>query len=456
MIPNDSLIKKYNTTAPRYTSYPPANFFVPVSHNDYRTALIRSNSEQNNAISIYIHIPFCKQLCWYCGCNTIICNTQSTIDAYVQTILAEMNYVFQLLDGSRVVTQIHFGGGSPHSISVAHLSQCITTIANKFTIAANTEIAIECNPADIDLHYIEQVTALGFNRISLGIQDFDEQVLKAVHRKVPSIPIGDFVQKIIECNARVNFDFIYGLPLQTPQQFKTTIQQAIALNPHRLVTFSYAHVPSVKSNQKNIDSDSLPTAHHKLQMLTNTLELMQHSGYTAIGLDHFAQQSDSLSIAKQQKTLHRNFQGYCTRETTGQVYAFGASGITQLADSYFQNSKDLQEYSYNIESQNISPQVGYVLTHEQKITATVIEYILCNESLHWNTISVQTGIEYHDLVNKFAQQIEACRGFETDGLIILSESGFTVTPIGKFFLRNIAAAFDTIFAVSTKTFSKTI
>lgn len=456
MIPHDSLIQRYNTAAPRYTSYPPANFFEPIQANDYVQALYRSNLVEHNSISIYIHIPFCKQLCWYCGCNTIICNTQSIIDSYLHLLHAEMKYVFSLLDTSRVVTQIHFGGGSPNSLSVKQLSECIDLISQRFTIASNAEIAIECNPADIDETYVKQCIAVGFNRISLGIQDFDAHVLTAVHRKVPTIPIKSFVDTIHALNAQVNFDFIYGLPLQTPQSFVKTITQAIALQPDRLVTFSYAHVPSVKQHQKQLEKIALPSASDKLHMLTNTIELMEDAGYIAIGLDHFAKQTDSLSIAKQNHTLHRNFQGYCTRETTGQVYAFGTSGITQLADSFFQNTKDITEYSQHIASLHVAPQVGYVLSKSELITAAVIEYILCNEGLHWNDIASITGESEDSLKNTFASHLKSCKQFEIDGLLVFTQLGFDVTSLGKFFLRNIAAAFDTKFATSVKTFSKTI
>jgi oxygen-independent coproporphyrinogen-3 oxidase len=456
MIPNDFLIQKYNTAIPRYTSYPPANYFVPKQLNEYTEALQRSNAVENNSISIYIHIPFCKQLCWYCGCNTIICNTQSTIDAYIETVCAEMNYVFSLLDKSRVVTQIHFGGGSPNSLSVEQLATCIHLISQTFTISANAEIAIECNPADIDLAYISAITALGFNRISLGIQDFDAAVLHAVHRNVPTIPIEAFVETIKTANAHVNFDFIYGLPLQTPQQFKRTIEQAIALQPDRLVTFSYAHVPSVKPHQKHLEQLAMPTAHNKLEMLTNTLQCMQQAGYTSIGFDHFAKPTDSLSVAKKNRTLHRNFQGYCTRETTGQVFAFGASGITQLADSYFQNVKDIQTYTKNVASQFVAPYVGYCLSHDEIITAAVIEYILCNESLNWQAIAVNIGEAEHAVRALFPNYMKLCQEFQRDGLLEFTQYGFDVTLLGKFFLRNIVAAFDSQFVNGSKIFSKTI
>lgn len=453
---NDTLIKKYNTAVPRYTSYPPANYFAPLQAHDYIQAIQRSNTVEQNNISIYIHIPFCKQLCWYCGCNTIICNSQSTIDAYIETLLAEMKYVFSLIDKSRVVTQIHFGGGSPSSLSVAQLATCIDIISKTYSITSNAEIAIECNPADIDLAYISSITAIGFNRISLGIQDFDSQVLQAVHRKVPTIPIQSFVETIHACNAHVNFDFIYGLPFQTPQQFMQTIEQAIALQPERLVTFSYAHVPGVKPQQKHLEQLPMPSANDKLAMLTNTMQIMEHAGYTTIGFDHFAKPNDNLSIAKQQHTLHRNFQGYCTRETTGQVYAFGASGISQLHDSYFQNAKNSNDYMQSVSSQFIATHVGYVLSHDEIIVAAVIEYILCNECLNWSAIAKVTATNEDDLRAMFHSNIQACIQFQADGLLEFTQLGFIVTPRGKFFVRNIAAAFDSKFAQGGKIFSKTI
>lgn len=456
MIPSNSIIEKYNQNLPRYTSYPPANFFNEFSTSSYIKALQDSNNQNPSNISIYIHIPFCEQLCWYCGCNTIICNSNSQIHEYISLLKKEMNCIFELLDSTRIVTQIHFGGGSPNSLSIEQLESIIDVIRNKFTLHTKAEIAIECNPADIDLLYIEGLSKIGFTRISLGIQDFNSNVLDAVHRKVPKIPISLFTQKIHECKMEVNFDFIYGLPLQTPLSYRKTIEEAIALSPERIVTFSYAHVPGVKTHQKILEKYIFPTANEKIEMLTNAYLDLTQADYIAIGLDHFAKTKDSLSLALQEKTLHRNFQGYCTRETTGQVYAFGVSAITQLHNAFIQNTKDLDEYKINITNQGFAPKLGYNLSHEEILTGAVIEFILCNQSLDWKIVSNFLQYKQEDLQQMFKWNTNQLNTFIEDNLIINTPNGFEITEIGKYFLRNIASAFDSKLVNSKKTFSKTI
>lgn len=456
MIPSDTIIEKYNQTLPRYTSYPPANFFKITSTEEYISGIKKSNNTNPKNISIYIHIPFCEQLCWYCGCNTFICNSNSKVDEYLQILLKEISNVFTLLDSSRVVTQIHFGGGSPNILTTLQLQQIINKITTKFSISKEAEIAIECNPADISIGYIKDLISIGFNRISLGIQDFNKDVLQAVHRKIPTIPIETFVSEIHSHNVAVNFDFIYGLPLQTIESFEKTILQALSYSPERIVTFSYAHVPGIKLHQKNLEKFTFPTAKEKLEMLTNTYQILEKSNYIPIGLDHFAKKTDSLAKAVESKTLHRNFQGYCTRETTGQVYAFGASAISQFSNSFFQNSKETQEYQDSILSNGFATKQGYILNHDEKITSTIIEHILCNECLDWDLISIETSTPKLELQKMYSWNSDQIQDFAKDGLITMLENGFTVEISGKFFLRNIAAAFDINLKNSTKTFSKTI
>jgi oxygen-independent coproporphyrinogen III oxidase len=343
----ENLIDKYNVPVPRYTSYPPANFFsTEFTEADYINAVVLSNEDEPQNISIYIHIPFCSQLCHYCGCNTHITHNETLKSSYLEALKKEILMLRPLLKATRKVSQVHWGGGTPNSLSVDQIAGIMALLYENFTFTEQPEIAIECNPAHLDHYYVDRLIEMGFNRISLGIQDFSEIVLNTVNREIPVIPASAFVQQIQSSGkAKVNLDFIYGLPHQTVGSFTTTMEKAIELQPDRLVTFSYAHIPNIKKSQKILEKAGLVAPNEKLMMFEMTYQLMKDAGYVPIGLDHFAKEEDELAVAMNNRSLHRNFQGYCTRETTGQVYAFGTTGISQLENSYAQNAKSVGQYT---------------------------------------------------------------------------------------------------------------
>lgn len=452
------LIEKYNTPVPRYTSYPPANYFSSeFTSKDYIEVLEQSNSQNPQNISIYIHIPFCQKICHFCGCNTHLTRDRKKMEVYVDALKKEIKMVRRLLNDDRKVSQVHWGGGTPNSLPIELVEDLMTLIHELFEFTPYPEIAMECHPALLNKDYIDRLVALKFNRFSLGIQDFNKQVLDNVNRDPSIIPEEDLIAMIRSHeNTSINFDFIYGLPFQDEKSFAKTIEQAIQLHPDRLVTFSYAHVPWVKKAQKILDARGLPTASEKLLMFETAYRLLIESGYQAIGLDHFALPDDELSIAFNSKKLHRNFQGYCTRETTGQVYAFGATGISQLEDAYAQNIKDTNTYVEKINAGEFTIEKGYRLNSTEKIIRHVISEIMCNYYISWKKAAqlLQTS---SDAIKKSIKYDEsALSEFTAEGLVSFNNDELQVTEQGRFFVRNITASLDPNMQNTTLKFSKSL
>ncbi|WP_205461808.1 oxygen-independent coproporphyrinogen III oxidase [Mangrovibacterium lignilyticum] len=456
-IPVD-LIEKYNVPVPRYTSYPPANFFEDsFGTADYLKAVKQSNGEKPENISIYIHVPFCTQLCLYCGCNTHITRDQELMRSYVDALKKEIHMIRPLLDKSRKVSQIHWGGGTPNALPSSQIGEIMSILTSEFEFIEKPEIAIECNPASLDEKYIADLASFGFNRISMGVQDFREDVLNAVHREVPRLPIEELVRMIKSHKGMsVNLDFIYGLPFQTGESFAKTIAHAIEISPDRLVTFSYAHVPWVKKAQQKLEEFGLPSADEKVKMFETSWAQMKAAGYVPIGLDHYARPEDDMSKALQSRTLHRNFQGYCTRETTGQVYAFGVTGISQLENVYAQNARTVKEYLEHIDKGEILVVKGYSLTPTEKIIRQIINEIMCNQYLSWTKIGErfnQNPEEIKALLNFTSDKLDP---FVADNLLEYNNDEIIIYDLGRFVLRNIAAIFDIHVGDPSRKFSKSV
>ena len=451
-------LEKYNKTGPRYTSYPPATSFKnEFNQDDYVRALIQSNSENPKNISIYIHIPFCPQLCFFCGCNTSAFESAAKIRRYIDCVLKEIDTVTGYLDKTRVVTQIHWGGGTPNSINFDYIEEIITKIKSVFKLSENCEIAIECSPAYLDMEDIDRLSKIGFNRMSLGIQDFSNDVLKAINRRPSKHPLEQVVQRIILNKFKgFNFDLVYGLPLQTVESFRVNIEKAIELSPDRIVTFSYAHVPWVNARQNNIDESTMPSPEDKLNMLLMAYEMLTQHGYEAIGMDHFAKPADVLAIAKHKRTIHRNFQGYCTRETTGQVYAFGSSSITQLWGSYAQNIKNLDQYMEAIETTGLATERGYDMSVDETVIREVINEIMCNGHLDFEELAERLKMTSNDIKRITAYDPSRLVTFEKDGLLKATGDVIQVCVDGMFVVRNIAMLFDPFLNTQSSHFSKTV
>ena len=458
MLSKKKLLKKYNQSGPRYTSYPPATFFdSKFSNSDHERHIIQSNFEAPENISIYIHIPFCPQICHFCGCTTESGYTKPFLERYVDALIKEIEYVANKIDKKRKVTQVHWGGGTPNAISYRYIERITNKLYDEFEFASFYEMAIECNPAHLEFKHIELLKKFGFNRISLGIQDFRNDVLEAINRKPSKHPIEEIISKIkSEGFTGTNIDLVYGLPLQTVSSFKNTVERAIELKTERLVTFSYAHVPSVLPRQKILEKIGFPSSNDKASMYENSYKKFVNSGYVSIGMDHYSLPGDEFAIALKNKNLHRNFQGYCTRETTGQVYAFGASAISQLNSAYSQNIKNAAQYIKAIETNNLAIFRGYSVTKEQKVIRDVINNLMCNYYVDFNDIANNNEISIDELYEIIDFSYENFDDFIEDGILEIENEKVNVFENGRLFTRNIAMKFDPLVKKNIGTYSKTI
>ena len=451
------LLQKYNVPVPRYTSYPPANYFADTFTNkEYEAAIEASNSAQPDHISFYVHIPFCRHLCHYCGCNSFAMMKPEVVERYISAIHQEIDRVKERLAPGRKISQIHYGGGSPTAMPVHYLKELNEHLLSDFDTIEQPEIAIECHPGYLDETYWQSLTEAGFNRFSLGVQDFNEKVLKTVNRRPALLPVETIFGILREKGARINMDFIYGLPFQTADSFSETIARAASLRPDRLVTFSYAHVPWVNKQQLILEKAGLPAGEEKSRMYQNAKELLNAAGYQTIGMDHFVLENDELYTAMQNGRLHRNFQGYCTRRTTGQVYAFGVTGISQLSSAYTQNSKDIHQYIERIESGTFAIAKGYTLNRDEQITREVIETLMCNYSLDWKELADRLSLSVDEVKAATAYNDDRLREFAEDGIIEYDSEQIRITPEGNLFVRNVAASLDKLMLHSNKSFSKPV
>jgi oxygen-independent coproporphyrinogen III oxidase len=449
-------LEKYNVPVPRYTSYPPANHFsTDFTGRDYGELISGSNNRKPDHIAIYIHIPFCRHLCFYCGCNSCKLEDDARVKDYIDAVRSEMLMVTGLLDSGRKISQIHFGGGTPNSIKPGYLTGLVDLLSDRFDFIENPEIAIECNPAQLDLDYLQALKDSKFNRYSLGIQDFNRKVLKTVNRRPSVLPVDEligFIRK--DGGSSVNLDFIYGLPLQTAASFAETISHAISMRPDRLVTFSYAHVPWMKKAQLILEKTGLPGPREKMEMFNTASGLLKEAGYMPVGLDHYVLPGDELNIARQNNMLHRNFQGYCSRRTTGQVYAFGVSAISQLEGGYSQNTKDIDSYIAQAGKSEFAVEKGYRLSRKEKAVREIITSLMCNYRLDFAELSAGLG-ESTGYIRKMAD-FSRLRSFAADDMLDFDDKRIIVREKGKFFIRNIAASFDPAYRAGKNKYSRPV
>lgn len=454
---NQEIIDKYNVSTPRYTSYPPANYFGALTGEDYIKHVDESNQSANNNISFYIHMPFCRRLCLYCGCNSYAMSNKETVDAYIKALHKEIDLVAEHISKDRRISQIHYGGGSPTAIPTADLKALNDHLLSLFPTIERPEIAIECHPGFLTAEDWEQLLECRFNRFSIGVQDTDPKVLKAVNRQEPEILLADIFAILRSREVSINMDFLFGLPYQTPESFAESISIARELRPDRLVTFSYGHVPWVFPRQKLLEKLGLPQPEEKNRMFTMAAQTLEQAGYNQLGLDHFVLPTDELYIARQQKMLRRNFQGYCTLRTTGQVYAFGVSGISQLDNAYAQNGKDIPTYIQSINDGKLYVQKGYTLSEGEKVVREVVEALMCNYHVDFNAVAQRLGLSNGDEVKSHCNyDIEKLREMQVDGIITLTDQSITLTDERSPFVRNVAAALDPMMLNTTRQFSKPI
>jgi len=454
---NEDLIAKYNVPTPRYTSYPPANYFHDqFTNEDFEKAVIASNETQPQNLSFYIHIPFCRHLCHYCGCNSYPMAKDEVIAAYIDALKKEIRKVLPLLDKNRKISQIHYGGGSPSSIPLHYLKEINELLFSQFSCTDAPEIAIECHPGYLDENNWMELIKAGLNRCSIGVQDFNEKVLKGVNRR-PSLLNMETIFGLLRAHGvSINLDFIYGLPYQTVQSFEETLQKAASLKPDRLVTFSYAHVPWVNKAMLILEKNGLPSPQEKSSMYDSAKRILTSNGYQPVGLDHFVLPDDDLNKALQSGQLHRNFQGYCTRKTTGQVYAFGVTAISQLSMAYSQNTKNIPEYIQKMNDGEFSIIKGYTLNREEQIAKEVITTLMCNNRLNWKELSSHIGVDEVDIKHAISYSEDSLAEFAKDGIITYCPEEIKITSEGFLFVRNVAASFDPLMKGNTKLYSKPV
>ena len=452
------LIEKYNIRGPRYTSYPPATAFK--TGIEAKTAIdwiVNSNLDEPAKLSFYFHVPFCPQLCHFCGCNSCSVPRDGGVDRYMEMMIREMDQVLGLLDLRRPVTQIHWGGGTPNSIPYRWIEKVMKRLTSRILLSSDAEVAMECNPAYLTPGQILQLRSMGFNRLSLGIQDFDREVLRAMNRLPSRLPVTELVGRIRKAGFEgVNLDFIYGLPLQHQKQFEETIREAIAIRPDRLVTFSYAHVPWVKSSQQRLEALSIPTGEEKMRMLEAAVQLLTEAGYETIGMDHFALPGDPLGRAAASGTLHRNFQGYCTRETTGQVYAFGASSISQLEGAYLQNVREYTDYIRMMEQDGWAFERGYRLSEQERVIRNSITELMCNGRVGFAAVGERFGMDAEEIKRLLGYDPAVFAGLEADGLAHAGQDELTLTRQGMMLARVVAMKIDPLLEGDKERFSRTI
>ncbi len=450
------LVRKYNVAGPRYTSYPPATRFTEAVTADEISSRIVENNRSERDLSLYFHIPFCETLCWYCGCTTVITTNHQKGNHYLDYLEKEMDRMGALLNPKRKVVQLHWGGGSPTFLSPDEIRRLGAAIRKRFQFAEDLEAGVEIDPRRLTQDHVVALREAGFNRASLGVQDFEPDVMKAVNR----IQAPELVQQTLAWVraagfTSVNFDLIYGLPNQTVESFSRTLDSVLGMGPDRLAVFSYAHVPWVKPAQKILETKfELPGPEVKLQLLKMVIErLTEGNRYRYIGMDHFSRPNDELAVAQQHKQLQRNFQGYSTRGGAD-IYSFGMSAISQVPDAYWQNEKQVDKYMATLDAGKLPIVRGYLVTDEDRIRRETIMRVMCDLSLDYADMSQRLGI---DFASHFASELQTLDTFEADGLVRRSPSGLEVTDGGRLFIRNIAMCFDnTLAPTAERRHSRTI
>jgi len=450
------LVKKYNVPGPRYTSYPPAPQFTEKVTWPEVASKIALAQEASRGLSLYFHIPFCESLCWYCGCTTVITTQREKSALYLKYLDKEMAQVSARVNPKRKVVQLHWGGGTPTFLSPEEIRTLGQSIHKYFEVDPDVEAGVEIDPRRLSRDHVTALREVGFNRASIGVQDFDAKVQVAVHRVQPRELTEDAVRWVREAGfTSVNLDLIYGLPYQTPESFEQTLRDIIQLSPDRLAVFSYAHVPWVKPAQKILEQESaLPSAETKLNLLKLVIEkLTQNDQYAYIGMDHFARPDDELTLAQRNKTLQRNFQGYSTRSGTD-IYGFGMSSISQADGVYWQNLKELPRYYAALDAGEAPFAKGYILNQDDKIRRHTIMRLMCDLALDYTALSKVLELNFADY---FAAELDSLTDLEEDGLLTRDASGLVVTDAGRLFIRNIAMRFDRYLpAVQERRFSKTV
>lgn len=439
-----SLVEKYNQPGPRYTSYPPATKFSEDVRWETLSDRIDANNQTQRDLSLYFHIPFCETLCWFCGCTTVITLDHSRGMNYVEALGREVGSMAKRLNPRRQAVQLHFGGGSPTFLQPDEIRRLGEVIHGHFQLARDIEASVEVDPRRLTRDHLVALREIGFNRASMGVQDFNPVVQEAVHRIQPVEMTRQAVDWMRELGfGSINLDLIYGLPHQTVASFDETLDIVLGMEPDRLAVFSYAHVPWIKPAQKILQRKVLPAPEVKLEILKRIIErLTEGDRYVYIGMDHFARPTDELAVAQRHKQLQRNFQGYSTRAGTD-IYAFGMSSISQIPDAYWQNEKELPRWQEAVDAGRVPLHKAYLVTEEDRIRRDTIMRVMCDLSIDYKAMGERLGVDFQ---RHFAAELDSLVDLEADGLVRRHPQGLEVTEAGRLFIRNIAMRFDNTLA----------
>ncbi len=451
LVIDQALLRRYDKTGPRYTSYPTAVQFTDnFCDSDYLRAGALSNAPPPKPLSLYFHIPFCATLCFYCACNKVVTKNRDRAKEYLKYLFAEIAMQGKLYDDSRSVLQLHLGGGTPTFLSIEQIEKLLTISKENFNLISGKQrdYSIEIDPRTVSIQTIADLHQLGFNRLSLGVQDFDPDVQKAVHRIQSEQDTLQIIQTAQEQNYEsINVDLIYGLPLQTADSFARTLDTIIDASPDRLSIFNYAHLPQMFAPQQRIKEADLPTAEQKLNMLSQTVEQLTAAGYVYIGMDHFAKPGDALVKARDQHKLHRNFQGYASHADCDLI-GMGITSISKVANCYSQNVKSLDDYYSLISEKKLPVARGINLNTEDRLRREIIESLMCYGEIEFAGFERRYDIDFNSY---FSNELESLEKMQRDGLLEFNPKRITVLPPGRFLIRNIGMVFDAYLQSSRET-----
>ncbi|WP_432473914.1 oxygen-independent coproporphyrinogen III oxidase [Amphritea sp. HPY] len=451
------LIRRYDLSGPRYTSYPTAIQFDPELSAQDMVNTGQQTADQASPLSLYVHIPFCAHVCYYCACNKVITRNRKKAQPYLDTVYKEMEQLSKWYSDDRIVEQLHWGGGTPTFISNEQMIELMQKLRDNFNLLDDDsgDYSIEIDPREVDNEALKVLREIGFNRISFGVQDVELKVQEAVNRIQPVEQVAAVLAESRRLGFRsINMDLIYGLPHQTLESFNKTLDTIIGLDPDRLSVFNYAHMPDRFRSQKHINADDLPSPETKLAILETTIRKLMDAGYVYIGMDHFAKPDDELALAQQNGKLHRNFQGYTTHSDCDLV-AMGVSAISQIGDVYYQNEHDMALYTAAVEDRADAIKRGVTLTRDDRIRRAVINQLICHFELNMGRIEQAQDINFREY---FAAELAELEHFTEDGLIELTPGSIKVTPAGRLLIRRICMAFDAYIPKqqATRSFSRII
>ena len=437
------LLRQYDLNGPRYTSYPTADRFIEAfAADDYVQALKQRHSgggAMTLPLSLYVHIPFCESLCYYCACNKVITKHHERAAEYLRYLSREVDLHTAHVGMGQVVSQLHLGGGSPTFLSDDELRALMSMLRRSFALAPGGEYSIEVDPRTVDAGRLAVLAELGFNRLSFGVQDFDPAVQKAVHRVQATEQVFSLVETARKLGFEsINVDLIYGLPRQTPESFQQTLALMIELRPDRIALYAYAHLPERFKPQRRIVAAELPPASAKISMLSRSLAVFEEAGYVYVGMDHFALPNDALAVAKRQGRLHRNFQGYSTQPDCDLI-ALGVSAIGRVGASYSQNAKTLEEYYDHLDQGQFPVVRGLALSRDDVVRRAVIMALMCQGAVEYESVELAHLIDFRSY---FATELQALELLADRELVSLDDSGIQVTAKGWFFVRAVAMVFD--------------